>query len=150
MCVCKSHLHSRWATKALVANAKEQDIDLGEIVDYVSFHEYLIADWPKDGHAYISWKCTPSKDQVCEHVLAKWNQRQNLVADNNTEITVKMQQFKYEIYKTKKGEEARRLKAVSTELNMEGILAFIDESLCNFIHSRNQLKHFRSVIHSLQ
>ena len=102
MCVCKSHLHSRWATKALVANAKEQDIDLGEIVDYVSFHEYLIADWSKDEHAYISWKCTPSKDQVCEHVLAKWNQRQNLVVDNNTEVTVKMQQFKYEIYKLRK------------------------------------------------
>ena len=59
MCVCKSYLHSRWATKALVANAKEQGIDLGEIVDYVSFHEYLIADWPKDEHAYINWKCTP-------------------------------------------------------------------------------------------
>ena len=68
----------------------------------MSFHEYLIADWSKDEHAYISWKCTPSKDQVCEHVLAKWNQRQNLVADNNTEITVKMQQFKYEIYKLRK------------------------------------------------
>ena len=102
MCLGKSHLNSRWAAKALVANAKEQDIDLGEIVDYVSFHEYLIADWSKDEHAYISLKCTPSKDQVFEHVLAKWNQRQNLVADNNTEITVKMQQFKYEIYKLRK------------------------------------------------
>ena len=32
---------------------------------------------------------------------------------------------------------------------MEGILSFINESLCNSIHHRNQLKHFRSVIHSL-
>jgi hypothetical protein len=150
MCVCKSHLHARWAVQALIDCASEQNICLNQIHDYNTFNEYLTSDCTSDEFTYIEWKCTPSKNQACRHIIGKWEELKNSVSNNDKNVTVKMQQFRYEKYTTREGKEGKRLKAVSEDVNMETIIQFIDSFLTNFIHHRNHLKHYRSVIHELR
>ena len=93
MCVCKHHLHARWAVDALVTNARQQGISLFEINDYTSFHQYLTSDCPNGELTYIGWDCTPSRNKICDHVIKKWSDLKNSVSNNDKDVTVKMQKF---------------------------------------------------------
>ena len=61
-----------------------------------------------------------------------------------------MQFFEMVDVTTKKGITTKRLRAVSCDANMTYITNFIDKLIVKFIHHRNLLKHYRSVIHSFR
>ena len=63
--------------------------------NYNSFHEYLSSNCPADenGTAYIDWSCTPSKNQMCDHITNNWENLKDSLAGSSQIVKVKMQQF---------------------------------------------------------
>ena len=57
MCVCKKHLHARWATTALLENAKLQRMDTDGVSDYYSLLEYITKFCPAEENTRIAWEC---------------------------------------------------------------------------------------------
>ena len=144
MCCCKKHLHERWATKALIENCSKQNIELGEIINYYSFFNFLAKHCTKDTMTHLSWECTPSKDEMCNEISHQWNElKSSILNSDDKATTVNMQHFQTLEVVTKKGKLVTRLKAISTAANFEFITDFIEQRLSSIIHHRNQLKHYR-------
>lgn len=51
---------------------------------------------------------------------------------------------------TKKGKQIKRLQASSSSLALSDVVDFVDKMLPKIIHHRNQLKHYRTVIHKFK
>ena len=146
MCCCKKHLHARWSINALIDCAKAQNINI-DFDSYDSFFNHLITDCDREQSTYLSWKCTPNKDELCENITTKWvNLKNSLTANSNAELTVNLMHFEKIDMTNKAGKTVERLKAISTPVNMKFILDLISIRLPKIIHHRNQLKHYRSCI----
>lgn len=146
MCCCKDHLHARWAIKALIQLCHNQGI-LISFDTYLTFFAYLSSDCKKEATSYISWECTPSKKENCDHINSKWvslTKHLNENADENQ--TIRFQHFENQFHTSKKGIITNKLKAITTSANMSFIIQFILNILSKIIHHRNQLRHFRSSI----
>ena len=150
MCVCKKHLHARWSVAALVSNAKEQEMDL-PFTDYESFFSHLTNQCEKEETTYISWNCTPSAKELCQHIKNRWEEVKKQIQEKDDKVTtMMMQHFVKEEVTTKEGKKLKKLRPQKTKASMSFIIQFIDNFLVKFIHHRNELKHFRSTIHTLR
>lgn len=153
MCCCKLHLHARWAINALIQNCKLQKIDLGNISDYQSFFSFLNSDCPEDEHAYIAWECfsfVNKKKLLCDDIMKKWQELKLTMETSNPNITVPMMMFQKELYKTRKGVEKERLKAIKKSVDLSFISDFIEKLLFKIVYHRNILKHYRNTIQSVK
>ena len=113
MCVCKKHLHARWAIQSLIENAGSQNIDLGEISSYETFFQSLTSQCNKSDTTYIAWECIPNKKESCEHIKTKWEDLQHKLRqqdDNKTASTLRY--FDKVPVTTKKGDTLMKLRAL--------------------------------------
>ena len=70
MCVCKLHLHVRWAIKAVLKLTKNQNINT-PFTSYESFFKYLYSSdcvLPDDSSEYIKWSSIPEKNHLCDEI----------------------------------------------------------------------------------
>ena len=156
MCCCKKHLHARWSIQSLIDLTNKQKIELGPVTDYYSFFTFLTQDCGESETTYIPWDCVSDKKSLCAHVLKRWenlSQRisnESAVYESTTEnadnFTTKMQHFVKISTTTKKGKIVEKLKAVSTNANMNFIIEFITALLPKMLHHRNHLKHYHSTV----
>ena len=147
MCVCKKHLHAKWAINALINSVKLQKIDIPDFVNYEQFMAYLYEDCNKIDNTYIDWKCTPHKKFVCEHITKRWNELKDLT-QKQIGLTVPFQYFDKLEVSLKSGKVVKQLKPVYTQADAISVISFIEDFLPKFIHHRNQLKNYRSTIHN--
>ena len=69
MCVCKLHLHARWAVKSLVNCCNENEMNIDGIKDYETFLQKLTEECETDPNTYISWNCTPDHKTLCPSII---------------------------------------------------------------------------------
>ena len=63
MCVCKTHLHARWAIEVLLKLTREQNIPVN-FTNYKSFFQVVYSSqcvMPDGLGEYIRWECTQDK-----------------------------------------------------------------------------------------
>ena len=146
MCCCKLHLHARWSISALIECAKKQGIQI-DFDTYDTFFNYLTKDCQSSESTYIDWVCTPNKKSTCDHIQGKWEGiKSGVISIADEDVTVKLMHFESVETTTKKGAIVKRLRALSTDANVEFILDFISNLLPKIINHRNQLKHYRHSI----
>ena len=121
MCVCKVHLHVRWAIEALIKLTQQQHIK----TDFPNYEEFFNVIYsphcvlPEGSSEYIKWPCTPSAKDVCEEIGKNFNKlKSELISKSDDQVTVKMLQFVKKEEQTKKGKVVKRLKAESVEANV--------------------------------
>lgn len=91
------------------------------------------------------------KNTVCTDIESKWNNlKHNLLQKDDGKTTVNMQHFETVECLSKNGKVVKRLKAVSTKANLNFILEFISSLLTKMVHHRNQLRHYRNIIHEFR
>ena len=78
MCVCKDHLHARWAVEAFLKLTKKQKIT----VDFCSYETFLSFLYSPSCIAttsseYIKWTCTPDKKSLCPEIKSKFEELKN-------------------------------------------------------------------------
>ena len=113
-----------------------------------SFFEFLTTDCAKSTTTYLHWSCTPDTKTVCDDMKTRWNSlKARLLSNLDEEIKVGMLRFEKENTGViSKKTEKEIIKLVHEKLDLDGIVAFIDEQLVDIIHHRNQLKHFRTAV----
>ena len=126
MCVCKLHLHARWAVKSLVECCKVNDINLDDITNYETFLNKMSDDCEKDLNAYVSWTCTPDIKTTCSTISKKWDALKSELLVKNHPQTVPFTHFVKKQHTTKKGKETMHLEPETLNANMEFILEFLD------------------------
>ena len=129
MCLCKDHLHARWAVNTLLKLTKKQDIGVN-FDSYETFFTNAVyssrCTLPDNSSEYIKWPCTPSRRSVCEDIQANFeNLKTKLISKSDNQETVKMLHFVTREEKTKKGKLVKRLKAESVQANITWVLDFI-------------------------
>ena len=132
----------------MIDNCDKQKIDLGDVKDYSSFFNCLTKKCGKEEDStYISWKCTPDKETLCNDIKKEWNTlKMKILERDDKKTSVPMQHFELLEMVTRKGKQVTRLKAVSTPASLEFITQFIEKQLASIIHHRNQLKHYRTTL----
>ena len=154
MCVCKDHLHARWAIKALVKLAKKQSIPLNFHSYETFFSNSLYSSdctLDEDAAEYIKWECTPSKTEMCDHIAVNFENLKHEIMSlaGKDKETVKMLHFIKKEEKTRKGKTVKRLKAVPVQANFKWVLKFLSEMLPKIVHHRNLLSNYRNNIQNL-
>jgi len=146
MCCCKHHLHARWAVKALVKSANQQNIAI-DFDTYETFFHHLDQDCASEDSTYISWECVKNKSKLCNHITARWNLLSKMLL-NSSDISQVVPLMHFETTETtlKNGNIVKRLQAVTTQANMEFLVNFITTMLPNIVYHRNHLRHYRSNI----
>ena len=146
ICYCKKDLYTRWSINALIDSAKMQSIDFGNITSYETF-DYLTSSCDIESATYISWNCTPNKNEICEDITKNWDTlKQSLSEQSNDSITTNCMHFE-KVELTKKAEKiVKHLKAISIPVNISYLLRYIPERLTKIIDHRNQPRHYRSCI----
>ena len=149
MCLCKEHLHARWAIAALLKLTKKQEIN----IDFDSYESFFRNDiyseciLPDESSEYIKWTCTPSRNSICNHISTNFQKiKCELLTKSNNKETVNMLHFVKRMEKTKKGKWVKRLKAEAVHANIPWVLNFIESFLPQIIHHRNLLKNYRTNI----
>ena len=116
MCVCKDHLHARWAVEAFLNLTKKQKIT----VDFCSYETFLSFLYSPSCIAttsseYIKWTCTPDKKSLCPEIKSKFEElknKLNTTCDKN--IIVKMLYFKTVEETTTKGKNIKKVESTSS------------------------------------
>ena len=154
MCVCKDHLHARWAVNAIVKLAKKQSIPI-DFDSYESFFSNSLyspqCKLGEDASEYIKWECTPSKKELCDHIAVNFeNLKHEILSLAGEDVeTVKMLHFIKKEERTRKGKWVKRLKAVPVQANFKWLLKFTSEMLPKIVHHRNLLSNYRNNIQTL-
>ena len=151
-CVCKDHLHARWAINALIKLAKKHQMPIAlDFTTYETFFSKVLysseCTLNEDASEYIKWGCTPSKDDVCSDIRKFFESfKVKICSVGKDEVTVKMLHFVKREEKTKKGKQIKRLKAQPVQANINWVVDFIEKMLTKIIHHRNLLRNFRTNI----
>ena len=88
---------------------------------------------------------------MCNDISNNWGKLQKeILNQTDNSVTVNMQYFVTKEIETKSGNTVKRLKAISAQVDLEFLVDFISRFLNNFIHPRNQLKHYRNCIGKLR
>lgn len=150
MCLCKLHLHTQWAFKALIewARSVEQPLNTS---DYRGILSTLTQDCEAEEHTYICWECTPDKEHMCKHIKLRWQELKAQFAEHDNGKTVSFSEFQRmvckkvsEVVKNKKGEPVIKLQAIKRDVSLAYLTKFIEALLPNIIHHRNFLKLYRN------
>ena len=146
MCICKLHLHARWAIHALIKCAKQQQINL-DFNCYNEFFSHLTRNCVASDTTIIDWECVPCKKESCEHITSKWRQLfDDISTQEDKDVTVKLMHFEKVLFINKYSKTTYHLKSTSTEANLSFILMFIDKMLSKIIFHRNYLIIFAIVV----
>ena len=150
MCLCKLHLHTQWSFKALLewAKAVGQPVDA---LDYCGILIRLTQDCDAEEQTYISWECTPDKDQIGEHIKTRWPDLKTDLAQHDEGKTVSFSEFQNKVCTkakgealTNKGEPIIMLQAVKHDVPLTYVVEFIEVLLPKITHHRNLLKLYRN------
>ena len=151
MCVCKTHLHARWAIEVLLKLTREQNIPVN-FTNYKSFFQEVYSSqcvMPDGLGEYIRWECTQDKKHLCTHITERFQSLKNDLNRHDQSKYVKMLYFDKIESMSKNGKISKRLKAVSIEVNISFVLDFIEKMLPNIIHHRNLLRNYRTNINTV-
>ena len=151
MCVCKTHLHARWAIEVLLKLTREQNIPVN-FTNYKSFFQEVYSSqcvMPDGLGEYIRWECTQDKKHLCTHITERFQSLKNDLNRHHQSKYVKMLYFDKIESMSKNGKISKRLKAVSIEVNISFVLDFIEKMLPNIIHHRNLLRNYRTNINTV-
>ena len=135
MCVCKQHLHMRWALKSLIEVCKENEIDLGDTKNYDTFFSHLTVGCKSNPNSYITWECTPNYKTICPSISNKWDFLKEIILSKNPQKTVEFTQFVKKPHVTKKGKHIVRLESDTSNVKADYILEFVNVRLPSFIHT---------------
>ena len=127
MCLCKTHLHARWAVNALNKLSKEQKIKLG-FKDYATvLDSFYSPNCAAGDDMYIKWECSPNKKTLCAHIRQNYKTlKDELLLQCDSNLRTKMIFFdKIEVV-TKQGKVVKKLKPISTDVNILDVLDSID------------------------
>ena len=146
ICCCKLHLHAGWAIEALTKCALEQHIDI-PFSNYTTFFDMLTRNCEENQTMYISWSCTPNKNTFYNNIKENWqNFSEGILASSSPGVHVTLTPFEMVKYAKKNGEITTKLKPVSRESSLDGIVQFINSFLPTIINHRNHLQHYRIAI----
>ena len=145
MCVCKEHLHARWAIKCLVELCEKQNLNI-DFKDYGSFFKFLYSTkcLPSSSSEYIAWSFAPDKNTLGQEIAGNWAKvRDDLISKSNDSVIASMLIFRKVERITPKG---KVIKPFRQNANIKFVVGFIDDMLTKIIHHRNLLKNYRSNI----
>ena len=119
MCCCKKDLHARWSVNGWIDCVQEQNLDLGNINTYETFFDFSTNSCEKESITYLTWKCTPNKNIICNDIETKWKDlTDSLKSKSDNEVKVQLMHFEKIDLITKAGNNVRHLKAISTPENV--------------------------------
>ena len=62
-------------------------------VKYSEFFEYITSDCAQSDTTYVNWSCIPTKKKLCQHSQLKWEALNDLIMQQNNNVTVQMMSF---------------------------------------------------------
>ena len=106
----------------MIENCEKHMIDLGHINEYYTFFEQVTHHCKKEEHTNIIWDFTPDKKSCCNHILTEWhNLKTSILQQDDKSTKVSMQHFEKVEVLMKSRKIVKRLKVVSTQVNLSFI-----------------------------